>query len=92
MVGPGICTQDLSDESLTPYRSELSWQPYYGHYNYKISNWPSYYEIKFVPKLKKKDIEMVYKSFHPLLSNLNSIKYGVLCSSADPLQTDQMSY
>ena len=27
MVGPGIRTQDLSDESLTPYRSELSGQP-----------------------------------------------------------------
>ena len=27
MVGPGIWTQDLSDESLAPYRSELSGQP-----------------------------------------------------------------
>ena len=27
MVGPGIPTQDLSDESLAPYRSELSGQP-----------------------------------------------------------------
>ena len=27
MVGPGIRTQDLSDESLAPYRSELSGQP-----------------------------------------------------------------
>ena len=27
MVGPGIRTQDLSDESLVPYRSELSRQP-----------------------------------------------------------------
>ena len=26
-VGPGIQTQDLSDESLAPYRSELSGQP-----------------------------------------------------------------
>ena len=29
MVGPGIRTQDLSDESLAPYRSELSRQPLY---------------------------------------------------------------
>ena len=27
MVGPGIRTQELSDESLAPYRSELSGQP-----------------------------------------------------------------
>ena len=27
MVGPGIQTQDLSDKSLPPYRSELSGQP-----------------------------------------------------------------
>ena len=27
MVGPGTQTQDLSDESLAPYRSELSGQP-----------------------------------------------------------------
>ena len=38
MVGPGIRTQDLSDEILAPYRSELSRQPYDNEVKTRISS------------------------------------------------------